>query len=245
MLSFFNSVVYEPIYNALAFVIGVVPYGDVGVAIVIITILVRLILFPLSLKASRTQVAMREIDPKLKSLREQFKDNKEELARKTMALFKEHKVNPFASFLLILIQIPIVIGLYLVFLREGTVASFDPALLYSFITAPLTVSFSFLGLIDITGKSIILALIVAITQYFYARLTLPKPGVATPAGQSFKDDLARSMNVQMRYVFPIMLGVISYIASAAIALYFVTSNLFGIVQELVARRLHHGAQQPH
>lgn len=244
MAGLFHTIIYQPIYNALAFTIGIIPGGDVGIAIVLITLLVRLILFPLSLKAIRTQIAMRAIDPQLKALREELKDKKEELARRTMALFKENNVNPFASFLFIFIQLPIIIGLYTVLRAQSKAVSFDPGVLYSFVHAPLHASLLFLGLINLAGKSVLLAAIVLITQYIYARLmtpaTQPKTADAKPA--TFQEDLAKSMNLQMRYVFPLMLGAIAYFASAAIALYFVVSNIFSIGQELAVRRIHKGTR---
>ncbi len=243
MASFFHTAIYQPIYNALAFIIGVVPGGDVGIAIVIITLLVRLVLFPLSLSAIKTQISMRAIDPELKTLREKLKDNKEELARQTMALFKENNINPFASFLLILVQLPIIIGLYLVLQHESKIVAFDPSVLYSFVHAPEQASLLFLGFVDLTGKSIVLAGIVAITQFIYARLmTPPTAGSSSKSKQppSFQDDLAKSMNLQMRYVFPLVIGVVAYAASSAIALYFLIGNLFSIGQELAIRRMHHG-----
>lgn len=237
----FSTLIYEPIYNALAFFVGVIPGGDVGIAIILLTILIKFILAPLSIKAIKTQVAMREIDPELKKLREELKDNKEELARRTMALFKEKKVNPFASIFLILIQLPIIFGLYFVFFNEGNGAGLDPNLLYSFIQVPESVSFTFLGLIDLTGKSAILAVLVAITQFINARIMMPNKPVAKDK-PSFGDDLARSMHLQMRYVFPIVIGVVAYFISSAIALYFVVSNLFAMAQELWVKRLRHGTQ---
>ncbi|HEY4473998.1 MAG TPA: YidC/Oxa1 family membrane protein insertase, partial [Candidatus Paceibacterota bacterium] len=234
----FHSFIFQPLYNALVFLVGAMPGGDVGLAIIALTFFVRLVLFPLSLKASRAQLIMRTIEPERALLQEKFKNDREALARGTMALFRTHKVNPFASFLFILVQLPIIIGLYLVFYREGGAASFDPSLLYSFVAAPSTVSFSFLGLIDLTGKSLVLALAVGVLQFFYARMVTPATTGSSPAGSSFMNDLARSMNIQMRYGFPVVLGVISYFATAAVALYFVASNIFGIVQELVVKQLH-------
>jgi YidC/Oxa1 family membrane protein insertase len=238
--SFFHTVVYQPMYNALAFIIGFVPGADVGIAVILLTIVVRLILFPLAFSATRTQMAMREIDPELKKLREELKDNKEELARKTMTLFREHKINPFASFLFLLIQLPIIIGLYAVFRIESSSLSFDQTILYPFVHAPEGASLIFLGLIDLAGKSILLALIVAATQFAYSRLMMPKAPQAT--GKAFQDDLSKSMHIQMRYVFPIVIGFIAYATNGVIALYFIVSNLFGIVQELVVKR-HHGKRQ--
>lgn len=231
----FTTYIYEPIYNALVFLVGIVPGGDVGIAIILLTVLIKLVLFPLSHQAIKTQKVMREIDPELKKLREEYKENREELARQTMALFKDKKINPFASIFLILIQLPIVFGLYFVFFNEGANGGFDPATLYSFISIPEVYSFSFLGLIELTGKSLILALVVAISQFYLARLMMPKaPEVEEKA--SLKSDFQRSMHLQMRYVFPVIIGLVAYFISAAVALYLATSNLFALLQELIVKR---------
>ncbi|MBY0539575.1 YidC/Oxa1 family membrane protein insertase [Patescibacteria group bacterium] len=239
MADLFNVVVYEPIYNALAFFVNLIPGGDIGLAIVGVTILVRLALFPISWTAIKTQMTMRKIDPLLKEMREKYKENKEELAKKMMALFKEHKINPFASFFLILIQLPVIIGLYLVLQNESKVVSFDPAILYSFISVPTETTLIFLGLLDLSEKSILLALIVAVTQFVFAKLMMP-PVAEKKAGSepSFSEDLQRSMSLQMQYVFPVLLGIVAYATSASIALYFVVSNTFSIGQELFVRKMH-------
>jgi len=239
MTEFFTAVVYQPIYNALAFFIGSVPGGDVGLAIIALTILIRLALFPLSWSAIKTQMIMRQLEPELKAIREKYKQEQEELARRTMAVFKEKKINPFASFFLILIQLPVIIGLYMVLQNESRGIAFDPALLYSFVAAPLDASVVFLGMVDLTGKSIILALIVAATQFIFAKLMAP-PKTPEKAGEkpSFQEDFQKSMSIQMLYVFPVILGVVAYATSAAIALYFVVSNTFSIGQELFVRKIH-------
>jgi YidC/Oxa1 family membrane protein insertase len=224
-------------YNALAFLISSVPGGDVGVAVIVLTIIVRVILFPLALSASRTQSAMRKVDPELRALRDKYKDNKEELAKQTMALFRENKINPFSSIFFVLVQLPIIIGLYIVFNSEGKTLIIDPAVLYPFISAPGSSSLIFLGLIDLSVGSLVLAVLVAVTQYFYSQLLMPNAPVST--GKSFQDDLMKSMHLQMRYVFPVVLGVIAFVTSGVIALYFVVSNVFGILQELMVKRLHH------
>lgn len=234
-VSFFTNFIYIPIYNALAFLVSAIPGGDVGVAIILITIVVKVVLFPLAVKASHTQIAMRALEPELRALRERYKNNNQDLALKTLALYKEKKVNPFASILVVLIQLPVIFGLYWVIWKERS-GIFDTALLYSFVTPPDVVSFAFLGLIPIGVGSIGLAVLAGITQYYLSRLMMPTAPVST--GKSFQDDLATSMHLQMRYVFPVLLGVIAYVATAAIALYFITSNIFGIIQELVAQERH-------
>jgi YidC/Oxa1 family membrane protein insertase len=240
MADLFHFLVYVPIYNALAFFIDLVPFGGLGVGIIGVTVLVRAALFPLSWVAIRTQMVMRRLDPELKVLREKLKDNKEELAKKTMDLFKENKVNPFASFFLILIQLPVIIGLYLVLKQESNIISFDPTLLYSFIAPPTNVSVSLFGILDLSHKSILLAVLVAATQFLFARLmATPATPPPTSGAPSFSDDLQRSMSLQMRYVFPAMLGIVAYVTSAPIALYFFVSNAFSIGQELLVRSMHH------
>jgi len=240
MAAFFHTLIYQPIYNALAFLIGVIPGGDVGIGIVILTVLVRLVLFPLSLSAIKSQIAMRELDPKLKALRTELKDQKDELAKRTMELFKEHRVNPFAGVLLLVIQLPIIIGLYAVLRGAAKSVSFDPSVLYPFVHAPAHASLLFLGFLDLTGKSVVLAVLVALAQFVYALLLAPAKAAVKKEGEkkSFQDDLSDSMQLQMRYVLPVVLGVVSYAASSAIALYFLASNVFSVLQELVVQKLH-------
>ena len=234
--AFFHSVIYLPIYNALALFVSWVPSGDVGLAIVLITVLVKVILFPLAVRASHTQLAMRALEPQLKALREKYKDTPQDLALKTMALYKENKVNPLASFLVVLVQLPVILGLYWVIWADSKTGVFDTHLLYSWVTQPQVTSFVFLNIIPLAGGSLVLSALVALTQYALSQLMMPTAPEKT--GKAFQDDLATSMHLQMRYVFPILLGVISYVATAAIALYFLTSNIFGIMQEFAARRRH-------
>lgn len=234
--AFFHSFIYLPIYNALALFVSWVPYGDVGIAIILITVLVKLVLFPLAVRASHTQLAMRALDPQLRALRETYKDNRQELALKTLALYRENKVHPFASILVVLVQLPVIFGLYWVIWTDSKSGVFDPALLYTWVSVPQVTSYTFLNLIPLGAGSVLLALLVALSQYVLSRMMMP--AAPTKSGKQFMDDLAASMHIQMRYVFPLVIGVIAYVATAAIALYFLTSNLFGILQELSARRRH-------
>ncbi len=235
---------FDPIYNGLVFFIDVVPGGDLGIAIICTVIVVKVIILPISLKAVRTQLAMQEIQPKLDKIKEQYKDKREVQAVKTMELFKEAKVNPFSSILLLFIQIPIVIALYFSVYSGGGVKlpDINTALLYSFVPVPVTVNMIFLGFMDIAAKSFFLACVAGITQYIHTRLSLPPQKPRDPnAEPNFKDDFGRSMQLQMRYVMPVIITVVAYTLSASIALYFVISNLMSIAQEYVVR--HKGLKQ--
>lgn len=233
-----HTIFFDPIYNSLVFFVDVVRGGDVGIAIILTVILVKLILLPVSLKAARTQLIMNEMAPKMDEIKKTYKDNREEQARKTLELFQKNKVNPFSSILLLFIQIPIVIALYFAVYKGGGVAlpDINTALLYSFIPTPDTVSMFFIGIMDITEKSIVLAFLAGATQFFHTRLSMPKLAPRDPKAEvSFKDDFNRSLQLQMRYVMPIIIFIAAYTISAAIALYFTISNVMSIAQEYVVR----------
>lgn len=233
MSAIYHAVFYTPLYNTLILLFKVIPWADAGIVVVLLTIIVRFILFPLSRKAIRTQVHLQQINPELLLIKEKHKGNKEEEARQTMALYKEKGVNPFSGIFVLILQLPIIWALYQIFLHAGF-PSVNTNLLYSFITPPETINPLFLGLLDITQKSVILAVLAAISSYLQIHIaTASQP---KPTGDGFADSLARSMQTQMKYFLPIVVFFISYKISGVIALYWFTSNVFTIIQEIVVRR---------
>ncbi|MCI0533478.1 YidC/Oxa1 family membrane protein insertase [bacterium] len=237
MTSFFDAIFFNPLYNALIFLIDIVPWGDIGIAIIILTLVVKIILMPLSHKSVRTQAVMRNLEPELKKIREKYASDKKKQAECTMELYKKHGVNPFGGCLLIIIQIPIILALYWVFLKGFEI---QEDILYSFVAAPETHNTLFLGLIDMEKKSLLLALFAGISQYFQVRLSMPDTGEKGAASSSkslnFQEEFAKSMRVQMKYGLPVFVAIIAYTISAAIALYWFVSNLFSIGHELYVRR---------
>lgn len=237
MKELFNTIFFEPLYNALIGLIDIIPGGDVGFAVIALTIIVKLILFPLSKSSVRTQLKMRQLQKPLEEIKEKFKDNREAMGRAMLDLYKEHKLNPFSGFLLILIQIPVILALYWV-VWKGGLPLVNESILYSFIPTPETVNMLFLGVFPIDeAKNVVLALLAALTQHFQARLSFPKPeprkAGATP---SFQDEMMRGMNVQVKWVLPIFVFFISFGLASVVALYWTVSNLFMIGQELYIRR---------
>jgi len=235
--SFFHTVFYDPIYNVLVVLVALVPGGDVGIAVILLTIIIRLILLPSSLSAARTQRAMKLLEPKIKELKEKHKNDKEKEALETLALYKEAKVNPFASILTVFIQIPVLLALYWVFYYEplSTISTINMARLYSLTPIPDFISLEFLGLISVAGKSITLAILAGVTQYLQAHMALS--GTMKPStGGGMQGDFQKMMGLQLKYVFPFLIGTISYTTSGAIALYFITTNLAGSLQEIYLRR---------
>ncbi|MHB8660973.1 MAG: YidC/Oxa1 family membrane protein insertase [Minisyncoccota bacterium] len=232
--AFFHAVFYNPIYNALVALVALVPGSDVGIAVILVTISIRLLLLPFSLSAARTQRAMKILEPKIKELKEKYKNNKEKEALETLALYREAHVNPFASILTVFIQIPLLLALYWVF-RYEPFSVLDTARLYSFTPVPHVVSLQFLGVISVVGRSLTLAVLAGLSQFLQAHMALS--GTMKPSGTTgMQGDFQKVMGMQLKYVFPFLIGTISYTTSGAVALYFITTNLAGSLQEWHVRR---------
>jgi YidC/Oxa1 family membrane protein insertase len=182
---------------------------------------------------------MKRIEPELKSIKKDF-PNKEEQAKKTFELYKKYGVNPFSGCLVVLLQLPVIFALYYVFYK-GLDLSSGP--LYSFIHAPFDVHNNFLGLVDIHSKSIVLAVMAGISQFIQGYLASPiKPKVEVVKDikkdepKTFQEQMSDSMQLNVKYFLPIFIAFIAYQISAAVALYWITSNIFTIVQEWYIRR---------
>jgi len=238
MKSLFNTFLFDPLYNTLVGFVDIIPGGDLGFAVILLTIVVKLILFPLSKKAVRTQIKMRDLQKPLEEIKKKFKDNREEQGRAMLQLYKDHNINPFSGIFLILIQLPVILALYWVILRGGF-PEINEDILYSFIPKPDAINIEFLGFFNITeAKSVILALLAAVSQHFQARFSFPKQEKQEKKKSekpSFQEDMMRGMQVQIKWVLPIFVFFISYGFISVVALYWTVSNLFAIGQELYIR----------
>lgn len=231
LTNIWNTFLYAPLVNALAFLVSIIPGGDVGLAVILLTLLVKIALFPLSQRSIESQAKMNLLAPELKKIKESGV-SKEEQAKKTFELYKIHKTNPFSGCLLVIIQIPIIFALYYVFFKG---INFDGTLLYSFVHIPEHINMNFLGILDIGGKSLVLAILAGVSQYFQAHF-MPKPQTTGDGTGSFQENFAKSMHTQMKYVFPFVIGFIAYSVSGAVALYWVTSNVFAIGQQIYVNK---------
>ncbi len=235
--SFFGTTVYDPLYNGLVFFVGVVPAHDMGLAIIALTVVMRVIIYPLSRRSIEAQMAMKKVAPEVEELKKKYKKNSPEQSQAILAFYREKGIRPFASIGLVLVQFPVLIGLYWVFYSSGF-PSVDTDILYPFIHAPEYIKMEFLGLVDMGSRSIVIALLAGVTQFIYTRLSMgprpPKPAVA--AEPSLSGDLARSFDLQMRYALPVLIGVIGFTIASAAPLYWAVSNVFMIAQELLMGR---------
>lgn len=233
MITLWNTFFYKPLYNALVYIVDMLPGNSLFLAVVILTIIVRLIISPLSYRSIKTQLKTKKIQPLLRAIKKNTPD-KQDQARATMALYKAHGVKPFSGFLLILVQFPIIIALYWVF-REGGV-DIDPESLYSFISIPENISLTSLG-IDLAQKSLILAFLTGFTQYIYLSIsTSMKKDPEADKGQSDQEKMMAKVGQSMKYMMPVMITIFAYTIGGAVALYWTTSNLFMIIQEVVIQK---------
>jgi len=231
MISFIKTIIYQPLYNFLILILNI-PYVDAGVAVVILIILVKLLLFPLAKKTYITQFKMKGASKELAAIKEKYKD-RETQAVKVMEFYKKNNINPFGSILGIIIQIPIIYSLYHIFLQSG-LPNVDMGLLYSFIKVPESVSMNFLGFVDISKNSIIFALLAAVSsfaQMHYSGLSTQNKNEPTD-----KQDLSAIMGKQMKYTFPVIVFFISWKIAAVLSLYWVASNLVGMVQDYIIKK---------
>ncbi len=233
---FLKTVFYLPLYNALIFFISVLPLHNVGLAVILFTCFIKIILFPFSQKAAKNQMDMKSLEKDIALIKEQYKDDKKTQAEKTMALYKDKGVNPFSGILLMLIQLPILMTLYYIFIHAGF-PNINHLNLYSFTKFPeAAVSMNFLG-INVASHSNIFALLAALAQFFQVKLTLPAaPKKEKNSKATFGEELSRSMSVQMKYVMPAVIFLIARSFPAVVSLYLVTSSVFAIGQELYIQR---------
>lgn len=231
MSALFNEILYRPFLNALVFLYNTVALEDIGIAIILLTILIRFALFPIFQKAMVHQRLSQEIQPKLKKIQEKHKNDKEAQAKAIFELYAEYKINPFTPILLLLVQLPVLIALYQVF-RNVASGTEELLSLYPFIPAPAAIELSFLGILNLAAPSIILALIAAGAQFIQTKLSLARAKKAPAADQG----TAESMGKVMLYMGPGITLAILWHFPAAIGLYWLTTTIFSIIQQILVNK---------
>ena len=242
------DILYPPFLNALVLLYQYLPGYDFGIAVIALTVLIRLLLYPLMAQAIRAQKVMAELQPKIQEIQEKFKNDKERQAKETMALYQKEKINPLGGCLPLLIQIPILIALFRVFwegLRPEEMAN-----LYSFVPHPGIIDSTFLGIIDLSKSFMVeineqveyywpvfvLAILAGLCQFIQTKMVSPKVKKVKGSDQVAK--FSGMMQKQMVYFFPFLMVFILLRLPAAIGLYWLVTSLFSIGQQhlVFARR---------
>ncbi len=224
IVNFFKIFLYFPLFNALVLIYDYFPGHDFGIAIIVLTIIIRVIIYPLSVKALQSQKALSSLQPQLKEIQEKYKNDKEKQAKETLELYRKEKINPFSGLLLALIQLPILIALYNVFwngLKPEQLSN-----LYGFVVNPGHINPVFLGLADLSKPNVIFAILAGILQFFQTKMLTPSPTKGLAA-----NDMSSMMQKQMLYFFPIITIVILLKLPSALGLYWIASGIFSIIQQ--------------
>lgn len=221
------TILFQPLLNLMIWLYNLV--GDVGVAIILVTVLVRLCLMPLSAKAIKSQKALQELQPQMNEIKKKHKDNKEEQTKATMAFYKEHKINPLSSCLPMLIQLPIIFALYRVFRLGLTEESMTH--LYAFVSQPEALDPFFLNFINMAEPNLVLALLAGAFQFFQSKMMMPKGKKKKSAGKGAMGDISSMMTKQMTYFLPVMTVFIAMSLPSGLALYWATTTLFALAQQ--------------
>ncbi|MBU0636643.1 MAG: YidC/Oxa1 family membrane protein insertase [Patescibacteria group bacterium] len=228
MSNFFYVVFYQPILNLLIFFYNIIPGHSIGLAIIIMTVLIKLFLWPLSKQSIKSQKSLQDLQPKVDELKKKYANNKEAMGKEMIELYKKEKVNPFSSCLPLLIQLPFFWAVFLVF-RDG-LSGKSLNLVYSFIDQPAAINSIFLGIIDLAKPNVILAVLAGLAQFWQAKMMNTKQ--AAIKDQEAKDEnMMAIMNKQMLYLMPVLTIFIGLTFPSGLALYWLITTVLTILQQ--------------
>lgn len=224
----FKIILYQPLFNALILLYMYLPGHDFGVAVVVLTVIIRIVFYPLMVQSIKSQKILSELQPKIQEIQQQFKNDKEKQTRETMELYKKEKINPFGGCLPLLLQFPILIALYQVFWRGLQPGAMKH--LYSFTPNPGTIDPTFFGLINLAAPNLWLAFLAGALQFFQTKMLTPKT-LKTEKKTGQMAQFSNKMQKQMLYFFPIFTVFILWKLPSAIGLYWIITSFFSILQQ--------------
>ncbi len=234
----YHVILYQPIFNFFVGLYNLLPGHDIGLVILIMTIVIRLVLYPLTGSALKSQKALQELQPKMDEIKKTYANDQQKQAQALMELYKNNKVNPFSSCLPILVQLPILIALYSV-MRNGLILTDLGKDLYSFVYNPGQINVVSLYFFNMAKPNIVLALLAGAAQFWQSKILIHKQAPKT-AGTGAKDEnMTAMMNKQMMYMMPIMTVVIGVGLPAGLTLYWLFSTIFTALQQLLVFKKDH------
>lgn len=235
MGNIFNLYLVIPFFNVLILIYNFLPWPDIGVATILLTFVIRLIFFPLFYKGTKQQIIMSRLQPELQKIQKEYKSDKEKQVKAQMELYKKHKVSPFGSCLLTLLQLPIIFAVYRVFLNGfGSERMAD---LYGFVSKPEVVNSMFLGFINLAKPNFGITIIAAALQFISSKMLMPPASQSAPGDQP-SQKMATVMQKQMIFLGPVMTLIILGTLPSIIALYWSATTVFSILQQwLIQKRV--------
>lgn len=229
---FFYITLYQPLFNSLVLIYNYMPGKDFGLAVILLTIIIKFIILPISIKAINSQKGLQKLQPKIQEIQKKYKDDKEKQAKGILELYKNEKINPFSGLLSAIIQIPILIALYQVFWNGLNPQELGG--LYWFVNNPIQINTLFLNTIDLAKPNLIFAILAGITQYIQTKMIMPNNSPKTNQGKGA--DISNMMQKQMTYFFPFFTIIILLGLPSALGLYWIVSSIFSIIQQYLIFR---------
>lgn len=227
MAEIYNQILFRPLFNLLVFFYNIIPGGDFGLAVILVTVLTRFAFVPLSIKSLVSQKEMNQLQPKIRELQEKHKNDKQALGQATMALYKEHKVNPFSGCLPLLIQLPVLLALY-----QALGSGFKPETLqslYSFVRNPGAIKEVAFGLVNLAKNYPVMAVMAGVLQWIQSKQAV---AFQASAVQGQPEPPAVKASRQMLYFFPVMVIIIAWNLPAGLVLYWIVATVFSIFEQL-------------
>lgn len=235
----FNTFFLEPVYNIVVTFLNLIPGHDVGIAIILTTFAVKIILLPLNLSSQRSSYLMREAQVEIDEIKKKHSGDNKKIAEETMLLYKEKKIKPFTSILTLIIQIPVFFALYFVF-KDGI--NFNQSLIYSYIHFPENIQHLAFGFLDMTRQYWWLGVLTGITMFIFSKRqadTLKKMSPVLKVGENkndFKTIFAKNMQMQMTYFLPVISGISAAFLPGVIGVYWTINNILNIFQDVYIKR---------
>jgi YidC/Oxa1 family membrane protein insertase len=230
-----QTIFVDPFLNVLIGLRNIMPGQDLGLAIIALTLLVRLILYPLSAKQIRSQRAMQELQPRINEIREQHKGDKEAQSKALLEFYKKNKISPLSSCGPLVLQLAFIYPLFFVFQLAISGQDFG-ARLYPFIAhPPVPLDATLLGFLDLTQThNIALAVLTGAAQFIQSWMLVRRNKKTKPAGA--KEDASAAISRNMTFIFPLITGYFAYSFPSGLALYWFASTIFAIVQQFIIMR---------
>ncbi len=231
LTNFLYLVFYQPLFNLLIFLYN--NLGDLGLAVIFLTLIVKFVLYPISAKATKKQKELTAIQPKIKEIQEKYKENKEKQAEKVLELYNKENISPFSGIVPLLIQFPIIISVFQIFRRD--LGAGELVHLYDFVSKPEVVNYLSFGVLDLSSPNIILGVFAGIGQYFQINLTMPKAKEEEKKETKKEKDFGEMMKSQMKFMLPIFTIFILSTLPAAVGVYWIITTLFAILQHYLIK----------
>ncbi|MBI4234768.1 YidC/Oxa1 family membrane protein insertase [Candidatus Peregrinibacteria bacterium] len=236
------GVFYKPIYNTLIFLAKVLPGHNLGLAIIILTLIIRTILLIPSQKSMKSQARMQSLQPKLEKIKEKYKGDQQKIAAETMAAWKEAKVNPMGSCMPLLMQFPFLIAIFYV-VQDGLNPDTTNLLYTNYANFTLkNIGTYFLGLDLLRPNLYVLPLIVGALQFIQMKLAMHKANKHKKDDGAKKNEMAIASNM-MIYIMPVMIAVFTASLPAGVGIYWGASTIYGIVQQIFVNKQTHGHEE--